>query len=185
MRKKGGGSADPRRKQTAEAQQTLVRPFDVMHDEGSGSADSRPKQNVEAQQTLVRPLDVMHDEGGGSADSRRKQTASVETLIRLTGWTPLPMCLALAFVERVEHCVDVEGAVLGSTCFVCLETVDVDGTERVPFAKTGVCGLCQTSLLEERKAGDSQIFQSTLVLFDPKKIEVFFSKKLEVFSLKK
>ena len=31
----------------------------------------------------------------------------------------------------------------------------------------------------------SQIFQSTLVLFDPKKIEVFFSKKLEVFSLKK
>ena len=30
-----------------------------------------------------------------------------------------------------------------------------------------------------------QIFQSTLVLFDPKKIEVFFSKKLEVFSLKK
>ena len=27
----------------------------------------------------------------------------------------------------------------------------------------------------------SQIFQSTLVLFDPKKIEVFFSKKLEVF----
>ena len=30
----------------------------------------------------------------------------------------------------------------------------------------------------------SQIFQSTLVLFDPKKIEVFFSKKLEVFSLK-
>ena len=32
---------------------------------------------------------------------------------------------------------------------------------------------------------DTQIFQSTLVLFDPKKIEVFFSKKLEVFSLKK
>ena len=31
----------------------------------------------------------------------------------------------------------------------------------------------------------TQIFQSTLVLFDPKKIEVFFSKKLEVFSLKK
>ena len=31
----------------------------------------------------------------------------------------------------------------------------------------------------------AQIFQSTLVLFDPKKIEVFFSKKLEVFSLKK
>ena len=31
----------------------------------------------------------------------------------------------------------------------------------------------------------SEIFQSTLVLFDPKKIEVFFSKKLEVFSLKK
>ncbi len=27
----------------------------------------------------------------------------------------------------------------------------------------------------------TQIFQSTLVLFDPKKIEVFFSKKLEVF----
>ena len=34
-------------------------------------------------------------------------------------------------------------------------------------------------------AKTTQIFQSTLVLFDPKKIEVFFSKKLEVFSLKK
>lgn len=35
----------------------------------------------------------------------------------------------------------------------------MDDTERVPFAKTGVCGLCQTSLLEERKAEDLKGFK--------------------------
>ena len=43
----------------------------------------------------------------------------------------------------------------------------------------------QPSLLFTPTTSISQIFQSTLVLFDPKKIEVFFSKKLEVFSSKK
>ena len=88
----------------------------------------------------------MHDEGDCSADSR-------------SVLMPLPMCLALGFVEHVEHCVDVEGAVRGRICFVCHEPVDVDDTERVPFAKTGVCGLCQTSLFEERTAEDLRGFK--------------------------
>ena len=122
--------------------------FDAMHAEDTGCAESQPNQTAPAQ-TLVCP-----------PDSRRKQTTSVETLIRLTGLTPLPMHSALAFVKRIERYVDTVGAVLGSTCFVCLDAVDVDdGTTIVPFAKTGVCGLCQRSLLEDKTTGDLKGFK--------------------------
>ena len=116
---------------------------DIMMDQPEGVNDFLRKVGV---QTCVD----MREEDAASADSRRKHTTSVETLIRLTGLTPLPMHSALAFVERINRYVDTDGAVLGSTCFVCLDAVDVDdGTTIVPFAKTGVCGLCQRSLLED------------------------------------
>ena len=103
---------------------------------------------------------IMHAEDTGCAQSQPNQTTSVETLIRLSGLTPLPMDSALAFVKRIERYVGTVEAVLGGTCFVCLDAVDVDdGTMVVPFAKTGVCGCCQGSLLEDKTTGDLKGFK--------------------------
>jgi len=67
---------------------------------------------------------------------------------------------ALAFVECIDRYVNTAEAVLESSCFVCLETVDVDDcTTIVPFAKRGVCGCCQRSLLEDQTTGDFKGFK--------------------------
>ena len=96
-----------------------------MMDQPEGVHDFRRKVGV---QTCAD----MREEDAASADSRRKQTTSVETLIRLTGFTPLSMLGALAFVERISRYVDTDGAVLGSTPSVASPGVQQRGFTCLP-----------------------------------------------------
>ena len=110
-------------------------------------------------------------------------TSSAATIGRPLGWNPA-FC---AFAFRVLPFESVSSRPYGSfSCRFCgfQEGAFSMASYRSLRGSKGTLGPCRAVCLW-RVGLESQIFQSTLVLFDPKKIEVFFSKKLEVFSLKK